>query len=103
MILPRQRNPRRQTKMDDMEIASAEDWLLLRVGILPKGSLGWFRAGVGFYNKKQYTFSIECFERAVAMDPLNFNAYQIMARACIAVNRRDDGEFREVPCAREVT
>ena len=89
--------------MDDMEIASAEDWLLLRVGILPKGSLGWFRAGVGFYNKKQYTFSIECFERAVAMDPLNFNAYQIMARACIAVNRRDDGELREVSCAQEVT
>ena len=82
--------------MDDVEIASAEDWLLLRVGLLPKGSLGWFRAGVGFYNKKHYTFSIECFERAVAIDPLNFNAYQIMARACIAVNRRDDGRYLDL-------
>ena len=57
---------------------------------LPRNSLGWFRAGVGFYNKKKYTFSIECFEKAVDLDPLNYNAYQIMARACIVVNRRDD-------------
>ena len=26
----------------------------------------------------------------VALDPLNYNAFQIMARACIAVNRRED-------------
>ena len=55
---------------------------------LPSTSLGWFRAGVGFFNKKQYEHAIECLERAVALDPKNFNAFQIMARACIAVNRR---------------
>ena len=76
--------------MDGVEIASAEDWLLLRIGIVPKGSLGWFRAGVGFYNKKAYSFAIECLEKAVALDPLNYNAYQIMARACIVVNRREE-------------
>jgi tetratricopeptide (TPR) repeat protein len=51
---------------------------------------GWFRAGVGFYNKKEFHFAIECFQRATDLDPLNYNAYQVMARACIAVNRRDD-------------
>ena len=69
---------------------SAEAWIAMRVGISPKTSLGWFRAGVGFYNKKQFVYSIQCFEKAVELDPLNYNAYQIMARACIAVNRRDD-------------
>jgi hypothetical protein len=33
---------------------------------------------------------LECFEVAVELDPLNYNAYQIMARACIAINRKDD-------------
>ncbi|KAJ3118946.1 hypothetical protein HDU96_005183 [Phlyctochytrium bullatum] len=66
---------------------SSTEWLMLRVGVLPRNSLGWFRCGVGFYNKKEYTKSIECFEKAVEMDPMNYNAYQIMARACIAVNR----------------
>ncbi|KAJ1564331.1 hypothetical protein HK096_008527, partial [Nowakowskiella sp. JEL0078] len=69
---------------------SSEEWLLLRVGTLPRNSLGWFRCGVGFYNKKEYTRAIECFEKSVQIDPLNYNAYQIMARACIAVNRKDD-------------
>lgn len=69
---------------------SAEDWLLLKVGTQPKTSLGWFRAGVGFYNKKQFVLAVECFEKSVALDPQNYNAYQIMARACIALNRRDD-------------
>lgn len=50
---------------------SAEDWLLLRVGSIPKTSLGWFRCGVGFYNKKEYGKSIECFEKAVQLDPMN--------------------------------
>jgi len=69
---------------------SVEEWISSRAGMLPKTSLGWFRAGVGFYNKKHFIFAIECFEKAVELDPLNFNAFQIMARACIAVNRRDD-------------
>ncbi|KAI9364000.1 hypothetical protein DFJ73DRAFT_772858 [Zopfochytrium polystomum] len=69
---------------------SSEEWLLLRVGVLPRNSLGWFRSGVGFYNKKEYTKAIECFEKSVELDPMNYNAFQIMARACIAVNRKDD-------------
>lgn len=67
--------------------ASAESWLLGRVGETPHTSLGWFRAGVGFYNKREFHFAIECFQRSVQLDPLNYNAFQIMARACIAVNR----------------
>lgn len=66
---------------------SCEEWLLLRVGSTPRNSLGWFRCGVGFYNKKEHTKAIECFEKSVSLDPMNYNAFQIMARACIAVNR----------------
>lgn len=102
---------------------SAESWLQGRVGEVPATSLGWFRAGVGFYNKREFQFSIECLQKSVQMDPLNvraqmrtirgreqrsariqaltdcvcavpcllvcsqYNAFQIMARACIAVNR----------------
>lgn len=69
---------------------SADAWLQGRIGETPQTSLGWFRAGVGFYNKREFQFSIECFQRSVQIDPLNYNAFQIMARACIAVNRRDD-------------
>jgi len=54
---------------------------------VPNTSTGWFRAGVGFYNKREYAFSIQCFEKAIALDPKNYNAYQVMSRACIAVNR----------------
>lgn len=50
---------------------STEEWLLSRVGALPRNSLGWFRCGVGFYNKKDYAKAIECFQRAVELDPLN--------------------------------
>eukprot|EP01136_Pigoraptor_vietnamica_P021385 Opistho-1_new@71457 len=69
---------------------SVEAWLTAKVGTVPRNSLGWFRAGVGFYNKKEYVRAIECFEKAIHLDPMNYNAYQIMARACIAVNRRED-------------
>ncbi|KXS19344.1 hypothetical protein M427DRAFT_29259 [Gonapodya prolifera JEL478] len=70
--------------------SNAEEWLLLRIGAVPRNSLGWFRCGVGFYNKKDYARAIDSFEKSVELDPLNYNAYQIMARACIAVNRKDD-------------
>jgi len=50
---------------------SVHDFLLLRIGSEPKTSTGWFRAGVGFYNKKQFGWSIECFEKAVEIDPMN--------------------------------
>jgi tetratricopeptide (TPR) repeat protein len=76
--------------MSTDKFASAQEWLMVRIGETPKTSLGWFRAGVGFYNKKEFTFSIECFQNSIKIDPLNYNAYQIMARACIAVNRRED-------------
>ena len=55
----------------EMTASGAEEWLLLRVGAAPRNSLGWFRCGVGFYNKKEYSKSIECFEKAVALDPMN--------------------------------
>lgn len=51
--------------------SSSEEWLLLRVGSVPRNSLGWFRCGVGFYNKKEYVKAIECFEKSVALDPMN--------------------------------
>eukprot|EP00698_Gefionella_okellyi_P016881 TRINITY_DN4874_c0_g1_i1.p1 TRINITY_DN4874_c0_g1~~TRINITY_DN4874_c0_g1_i1.p1 ORF type:complete len:132 (-),score=6.59 TRINITY_DN4874_c0_g1_i1:296-640(-) len=76
--------------MAQAAVSPVEEWLVLRVGQAPKTSIGWFRAGVGFYNKKEFPYAIECFEKSVALDSNNFNAYQIMARACIAVNRRDD-------------
>eukprot|EP00823_Brevimastigomonas_motovehiculus_P003995 TRINITY_DN2539_c0_g1_i1.p1 TRINITY_DN2539_c0_g1~~TRINITY_DN2539_c0_g1_i1.p1 ORF type:complete len:165 (+),score=30.42 TRINITY_DN2539_c0_g1_i1:152-646(+) len=76
--------------MSQVDYASAEDWLLGRIGEVPSTALGWFRAGVGFYNKKEFNFSIECFQRSIDLDPYNYNAYQIKARACIAVNKRDE-------------
>ena len=70
---------------------SVDQWIKERVGMLPKTSLGWFRSGVGFFNKKHYVFAIECLEKAVELDPLNFNAYQVMARAhCRQPTRRRD-------------
>lgn len=53
--------------------SSSEEWLLLRVGSVPRNSLGWFRCGVGFYNKKEYIKAIECFEKSVQLDPMNVN------------------------------
>eukprot|EP01135_Chromosphaera_perkinsii_P007402 Nk52_evm1s819 gene=Nk52_evmTU1s819 len=69
---------------------TVEGWMKDRIGAVPRNSLGWFRAGVGFYNKKKYYRAIECFQKAIEIDPMNYNAFQIMARACIAVNRRDE-------------
>lgn len=50
---------------------SSESWLQGRVGEVPATSLGWFRAGVGFYNKREFQFAIECLQKSVQMDPLN--------------------------------
>lgn len=58
--------------MADLGIArSAEEWLLARLGQTPKTTTGWFRAGVGFYNKREYLYAIDCFQKAVELDPLN--------------------------------
>ena len=75
---------------DGAQAQNVEGWMLAKIGTVPRNSLGWFRAGVGFYNKKEYVHSIECFEKAIALDPANYNAYQILARACVAVQRRED-------------
>ncbi|KAJ3256572.1 hypothetical protein HDU77_003096 [Chytriomyces hyalinus] len=76
---------------------SSEEWLLLRIGVVPRNSLGWFRCGVGFYNKKEYTKSIECFEKSVELDPMNVRLVDEMnsvvcVNECLPVlnNRKDD-------------
>lgn len=58
-----------------MEKASVDEWLMLRVGCLPRNSHGWFRCGVGFYNKKDYSRSIECLQKSVELDPQNVFYY----------------------------
>ncbi|SPQ94366.1 Tetratricopeptide repeat [Plasmodiophora brassicae] len=92
--LPAGASPRPDAKADALQAAgsvkTAERWLIDRIGQAPNTALGWFRAGVGFYNKHQFEYAIDCFQKSVALDPLNYNAFQIMARACIAVNRRED-------------
>lgn len=59
--------------MSSMQVnyTSAEDWLMGRIGEVPSTALGWFRAGVGFYNKKEFNFAIECFQRSIELDPYN--------------------------------
>lgn len=62
-------------KMTEVEkgsdIPSAETWIKNRVGFTPNTALGWFRAGVGFYNHKKFEPAIECFNKSVKLDPLN--------------------------------
>ena len=53
------------------QTAGCEEWLMMRVGSMPRNSLGWFRCGIGFYNKKEYTKAIECFEKSVELDKMN--------------------------------
>eukprot|EP00002_Diphylleia_rotans_P011837 TRINITY_DN2329_c0_g1_i5.p1 TRINITY_DN2329_c0_g1~~TRINITY_DN2329_c0_g1_i5.p1 ORF type:complete len:106 (-),score=15.84 TRINITY_DN2329_c0_g1_i5:113-430(-) len=72
----------------DFDRATAEEWILLKTGKLPTTTLGWFRAGVAFYNKGKYDKCIECMKKSVQLDSMNYNAYQVMARACIATNRK---------------
>ncbi|ORY41604.1 hypothetical protein BCR33DRAFT_718763 [Rhizoclosmatium globosum] len=61
---------------------SSEEWLLLRIGVVPRNSLGWFRCGVDSTTRKS--------TRKLSNASKRYNAFQIMARACIAVNRKDD-------------
>lgn len=71
------------------ESPSAEEWLRARVGRVPETSLGFFRAGVAFYNKGMHSLAAECLDRSVAMDPQNFNAFAVLARARLALNDRE--------------
>ena len=58
-------------------------------GLLPTSSIGWFRCGVGFYNKKLYYGpAIICLRIALEIDPNNFNAQQVLGRAYLRVNKR---------------
>lgn len=70
--------------------ATAAGWLKERLGRVPDSSLGYFRAGVAFYTRRRYAFAAEMLERAVAMDAQNFNAFQVLSRCYLALNRRDD-------------
>ena len=56
-----------------MYVYLVNQWLQSRIGEIPSTSLGWFRCGVGFYNKQEFNFSIECFEKSIEIDPLNVN------------------------------
>jgi Tfp pilus assembly protein PilF len=47
---------------------------------VPVSSVGWFRAGVGFFNKKHFAFAVQSLSEAVRLDPQNYHAFQIMAR-----------------------
>ena len=69
---------------------NAEAFLKHLTGTVPSTSVGWFRAGVGFYRKRWQAPAVQCLERAVTIDPMNFNAWQILARAYILQNRRTD-------------
>ena len=60
-------------------------------GLLPQNSVGWFRAGVGFYNmKKYYAPAIICLRTALELDPNNYNAQQVLRRAYLRVNKRQE-------------
>ena len=74
----------------DGALVDAPAWIQAKVGQLPSTSVGWFRAGVGFYNKRWYSASITCLKRATEMDALNYNAFQVLARAYLYMNRKQE-------------
>ena len=74
----------------DGALVDAKSWIELKVGRTPTTSVGWFRSGVGFFNKRWYTPSIQCLQKAVEMDPLNYNAFQVLARAYLHLNRKEE-------------
>jgi hypothetical protein len=80
------------------EYVTAEKWLRQRIGQVPKTAIGmltnkllcrmsfsspiwvtgWFRAGVGFYNKRQFELAIDCFQESVRIDPLNVQLFLVL-------------------------
>ena len=74
----------------DGALVDAPAWIQAKVGQLPSTSVGWFRAGVGFYNRRWYTAAITCLQRATEIDALNYNAFQVLARAYLYMNRREE-------------
>ena len=77
-------------QMDNMQVIDAEVWLRKLTGTVPQTSTGWFRAGVGFYRKRFHNPAVTCLEKAVAMDEINYEAWQVLARAYVLQNRRKD-------------
>ena len=70
---------------------TVKEWLKHQSnGMLPTTSVGWFRAGVGFYNKKYFGPSIVCLRYALEMDHRNYNAQQVLGRAYLRVNKKDE-------------
>lgn len=73
----------------DESKSTVKDWLMQQSnGLLPNTSIGWFRAGIGFYNKKFFGASIICLRYALEMDPRNYNAQQVLGRAYLRVNKK---------------
>ena len=68
----------------------AEAFLRKLTGTIPQTSIGWFRAGVGFFRKRYHSPAVTCLEKATAMDPMNYEAWQVLARAYVLQNRRKD-------------
>ena len=71
-------------------VLDAEAFLQKLTGTVPKTSTGWLRAGIGFYRKKLNPPAVQCLERAVELDEINYEAWQILARAYLLQNRRKD-------------
>lgn len=74
----------------DQVALDATAFLQKLTGTTPQTSVGWFRAGVGFYRKKLNHPAVQCLERAVELDPINYEAWQVLARAYVLLNRRKD-------------
>lgn len=68
-----------------------KNWLLQQSrGLLPVTSVGWFRAGTGFYNKSLYAPAIICLHTALEIDRRNYNAQQVLGRAYLRVNKKSE-------------
>ncbi len=74
-----------------------DEWLLMRVGALPRNSIGWFRSGVGFYNKKEFQRSVECFQKSVELDPLNVTRNTL----CLTVVQCVSNHGKSVYCTQQ--
>ena len=76
--------------VDSVHKIDAEAFLRKLTGTIPQTSIGWFRAGVGFFRKRYHSPAVTCLEKAVALDPMNYEAWQVLARAYVLQNRRKD-------------
>ena len=76
--------------VDSVHKIDAEAFLRKLTGTIPQTSIGWFRAGVGFFRKRYHSPACTCLEKAVALDPMNYEAWQVLARAYVLQNRRKD-------------